>query len=93
MAENSRREVVVTGLGIVSPVGVGVQAAWSALVAGTPGGARISSFEATNEYPSQIACEVKAFDPSGVLEAKEPVCPLSPLGRALRGAAFGRSPL
>jgi len=71
MAENSRREVVVTGLGIVSPVGVGVQAAWSALVAGTPGGARISSFEATNEYPSQIACEVKAFDPSGVLEAKE----------------------
>jgi 3-oxoacyl-[acyl-carrier-protein] synthase II len=71
MAENSRREVVVTGLGIVSPVGVGVQAAWSALLAGTPGGATISGFEVTDEYPSRIACEVKAFDPSGVLDAKE----------------------
>ena len=71
MSDGTRREVVVTGLGLVTPLGVGLNTAWPALLAGTPGGARISLFEATDEYPSQIACEVNEFDPSGVLKAKE----------------------
>lgn len=71
MSDGTRREVVVTGLGLVTPVGVGLNTAWPALLAGTPGGATISLFEATDEYPSQIACEVNEFDPSGVLDAKE----------------------
>ena len=71
MADGTRREVVITGLGIVSPVGVGLQAAWTALLAGTSGGARISGFDATDEFPSRIACEVKNFDPSAALDPKE----------------------
>ena len=71
MSDGTRREVVVTGLGLVTPVGVGLNTAWPALLAGTPGGATISLFEATDEYPSQIACEVDGFDPSRVLDAKE----------------------
>jgi 3-oxoacyl-[acyl-carrier-protein] synthase II len=71
MAEGSRRRVVVTGLGLVTPVGVGVPEAWEALLAGRSGGATISHFEATEDYPTRIACEVKGFDPSGVLEPKE----------------------
>jgi len=71
MAEGSRRRVVVTGLGLVTPVGVGVPGAWEALLAGRSGGATISHFEATEDYPTRIACEVKGFDPSGVLEPKE----------------------
>ena len=71
MAEGSRRRVVVTGLGLVTPVGIGVPKAWQALLAGQSGGATISHFEATGDFPTRIACEVKGFDPSGVLEPKE----------------------
>jgi 3-oxoacyl-[acyl-carrier-protein] synthase II len=71
MAEGSRRRVVVTGLGAVTPVGIGVPGTWEALLAGKSGGATISHFEATEDYPTRIACEVKGFDPSGVLEPKE----------------------
>ena len=71
MTEGNRREVVITGLGLVTPVGVGLTVAWPALLAGTPGGGRISLFEATEEFPSRVACEVKDFDPSGVLDPKE----------------------
>ena len=65
------REVVVTGLGLVTPVGVGVETAWPALLNGTPGGGPITGFEATEEFPSRIACEVDDFDASAVLDAKE----------------------
>ncbi len=71
MADGARREVVVTGLGLLTPVGNGVEAAWSALLAGTPGGGAITQFEATEDFPTRIACEVKGFDPSQVLDAKE----------------------
>ncbi len=71
MANAGRREVVVTGLGLVTPVGIGVERAWPALLAGTPGGGVVSSFEITEEYPTQIACEVRDFDPSGILDPKE----------------------
>ena len=66
----ARRRVVVTGLGIVSPVGIGVEAAWSNIVAGKSGITRISRFDPT-PYPSQIAGEVKGFDVSKYLAPKE----------------------
>ena len=66
----SRRRVVVTGLGIVSPVGVGVASAWENILAARSGVARITRFDAS-EFPSQIAAEVKDFDVSRWLSAKE----------------------
>jgi 3-oxoacyl-[acyl-carrier-protein] synthase II len=66
----SRRRVVVTGLGIVSPVGIGVAAAWANILAGVSGIARITRFD-TEGFPSRIAGEVKDFDVSKWLSAKE----------------------
>lgn len=66
----SRRRVVVTGLGIVSPVGNTVQAAWSALSAGTSGIGPITRFDASG-MPCRIAGEVKNFDPAQFLGVKE----------------------
>lgn len=65
-----RRRVVVTGLGVVSPVGIGVQASWSDLIAGKSGITRITKFDTSN-FSSQIAGEVKGFDVSQYLPAKE----------------------
>ncbi len=65
-----KRRVVVTGLGVVSPVGIGVQAAWSDLIAGKSGITRITKFD-TSSFSSQIAGEVKGFDVSQYLPAKE----------------------
>ena len=66
----SRRRVVVTGLGVVSPVGVGVETAWKNLVAGKSGITRITRFDATG-LTSQIAGEVNDFDVADYLPAKE----------------------
>jgi 3-oxoacyl-[acyl-carrier-protein] synthase II len=62
--------VVITGLGIISPVGIGLQAAWEAIVAGRSGITRITRFDAS-AFPSQIAGEVKGFDVEQYLTAKE----------------------
>src|SRR5689334_24627278 len=66
----SRRRVVVTGLGIVSPVGIGVAQAWESILAARSGIARITRFDAS-AFPSQIAAEVKDFNVSQFLSAKE----------------------
>ncbi len=66
----SRRRVVVTGLGIVSPVGVGVPEAWSSILAGKSGITRITRFDPSS-LPSQIAGEVKGFDPAKYVSPKE----------------------
>jgi 3-oxoacyl-[acyl-carrier-protein] synthase II len=52
-------------------VGIGVSTAWPALLRGEPGGGLITHFDADERYATRIACEVKGFDPSGVLDAKE----------------------
>jgi 3-oxoacyl-[acyl-carrier-protein] synthase II len=66
----SERKVVVTGLGIVSPVGIGVQNAWGRILAGESGITRITHFDAS-ALASQIAGEVKDFDVGNYLPPKE----------------------
>ncbi len=66
----SRRRVVVTGLGIVSPVGIGVAAAWDAILHARPGIGPITRFDAAS-FPVRIAAEVKHFDVGAHLSAKE----------------------
>lgn len=66
----SKRRVVVTGLGIVSPVGIGVAQAWESILAGRSGITRITRFD-TAGYASQIAGEVKGFEVSKYLSVKE----------------------
>ena len=66
----SKRRVVVTGLGVVSPVGIGVNTAWENLVAGQSGITRITKFDPT-PFSSHMAGEVKDFDVSLYLPAKE----------------------
>jgi 3-oxoacyl-[acyl-carrier-protein] synthase II len=66
----SRRRVVVTGLGLVSPVGIGVEESWSALVAGKSGVGPITLFDAST-FPTRIAGEVKGFDPTRFMDRKE----------------------
>ena len=66
----SRRRVVVTGLGIVSPVGIGVSEAWGNVIAGKSGITRISRFDTAN-FTTQIAGEVKNFDVAKWLAPKE----------------------
>ena len=68
---DSRRRVVITGLGALTPVGNDVPSTWAALLAGESGAGPITLFEATEEYATRIACEVKNFDPLNFLEKKE----------------------
>ena len=56
------RRVVVTGVGLVSPLGIGTRETWDGLVAGRSGAGRITRFDAA-DFSSRIACEVKGFDP------------------------------
>ena len=64
------RRVVVTGIGLVSPLGIGTEANWQGLQAGRSGVARITRFDTSN-FAAQIAGEVKGFDPLQFFEKKE----------------------
>jgi 3-oxoacyl-[acyl-carrier-protein] synthase II len=64
------RRVAVTGVGLVSPVGVGTAENWNALLAGKSGIGPITRFD-TAEYPCRIAGEVKGFDPLDYVDKKE----------------------
>lgn len=64
------RRVVVTGLGAVTPLGVGVPAFWDGLKAGKSGAAKLTLFDAS-EYPVTFGCEVKGYDPEKHFERKE----------------------
>lgn len=67
--EMSRR-VVVTGMGCVTPIGIGKDSFWSSLLAGKSGIGPITRFDAT-DYPTQIAAEVKDFLPEDYIDKKE----------------------
>ncbi len=63
------RRVVITGLGMVSPLGNDVETSWSRLLAGESGAAEITSFDHTN-YNVHFACELKGFDPTDWIDRK-----------------------
>jgi len=65
-----RRRVVVTGVGLVSPLGVGTEANWRSLLEGRSGIGPITRFDAT-DYPSRIAGEVHGFNPLDYVDKKE----------------------
>lgn len=64
------RRVVVTGIGIVSPLGLDALSTWQALLEGRSGVGPITRFDASS-YPCRIAAEVKGFDPERYMERKE----------------------
>ncbi len=65
------RRVVVTGVGLVSPVGNDVATSWENLLAGVSGGATVTAFEATEDFPCRIGCEVKGFDPLQYMDKRD----------------------
>ncbi len=66
----SGRRVVVTGLGIVSPVGLNLKKSWDNIVAGTSGVAPITEYD-TSGFPVRIAATIKNFDASEVIPVKD----------------------
>ena len=67
---NGRRRAVVTGIGMVSPLGNDSQSSWDALVAGESGAATITHFD-TSGYDVHFACELKDFDPTLWIDRKQ----------------------
>jgi 3-oxoacyl-[acyl-carrier-protein] synthase II len=84
MSNANTRRVVVTGLGLVTPLGSGVEVTWKALLAGRSGAGNITTFDAS-DYACNVACEVPrvdgrggggpdvegAFDPDAVMSSKD----------------------
>jgi 3-oxoacyl-[acyl-carrier-protein] synthase II len=66
----SRRKVVVTGLGLITPIGLDCESTWRSLLEGRSGVARIQAFDPT-EFRTQIASEVRDFDPGAIMDLKE----------------------
>jgi 3-oxoacyl-[acyl-carrier-protein] synthase II len=64
------RRVVITGTGLLTPVGLDVQESWAALLGGTSGAAPITQFD-TTDFKVRFACEVKGFDPDLYIDRKE----------------------
>ncbi|MGA3036086.1 MAG: beta-ketoacyl-ACP synthase II [Vulcanimicrobiaceae bacterium] len=69
MLNGKRHRVVVTGIGIVSPIGIGVREFWEAMLAGRIGARAITRFD-TDGYPSRIAAEIDHFDPADHMDPK-----------------------
>ncbi|MEW6368527.1 MAG: beta-ketoacyl-ACP synthase II [Acidobacteriota bacterium] len=65
-----KRRVVVTGVGLISPLGIGTRENWEALVAGKNGIGPITRFD-VSQYPTRIAGEVRGFDPANYIEKRE----------------------
>src|SRR5262245_6916367 len=64
------RRVVITGIGLVSSLGIGTSANWAALAAGTSGVTRMTKFD-VGAFATQIAADVKGFDPLQFIEKKD----------------------
>jgi len=70
MRDARDKRVVVTGLGLITPLGTGLEKTWKAVCAGQSGIRRITRFDATG-YPAQIAGEVQDFNPAVYIDKKE----------------------
>lgn len=62
--------VVITGIGVVTPVGIGKEVFWENLCAGKSGAGRVESID-TTDYPTKIGCEVRDFDPFEYIDKKD----------------------
>ena len=67
---SEKKRVVVTGMGLITPIGIGVDGTWSAALNGKSGIGPITHFDASL-FPVCIAGEVKGFDPANYIKAKE----------------------
>ena len=65
-----KHRVVVTGVGLVSPLGIGTEQTWQGLLAGQSGAAPITLFDAS-QHSTRFACEVKGFDPLRFIDKKD----------------------
>ena len=65
-----KRRVVITGVGIVSPIGIGKEAYWQALMKSESGAAPITNFDAS-KHSTTFACEVKGFDPDKYIDVQK----------------------
>lgn len=63
--------IVVTGIGLVTPNGVGTDASFQSLINGKSGVGPITQFDATEQFSTRIAAEVKNFDPAAFMEKKK----------------------
>ena len=66
----TKRRVVVTGLGLITPVGIGVAESWTNIINGQSGIGKITKFDCSS-FPSQVAGEVKNFDPLAYIPPKD----------------------
>lgn len=64
-----KRRVVITGMGVVAPNGIGIENFWDSLVQGRSGIRKITHFDASS-YPCHVAGEVKDFDPTDYMDPK-----------------------
>lgn len=67
--DGQKRRVVVTGMGVITPIGLTLEEYWKSLLAGESGAAPITYFDASN-YDTRFACEVKGFDPLKYMDRK-----------------------
>ncbi|MBI3767453.1 MAG: beta-ketoacyl-ACP synthase II [Deltaproteobacteria bacterium] len=84
-AQNGRRRVVVTGVGLVTPLGTGVEKNWTALMAGRSGVGPITRFPVA-DFPSRIAGEVNDFAPEEFIERRD-IKKMDPFIQFAMGAA------
>ena len=69
-AQNGRRRVVITGVGMVTPLGNDPESTWANLIAGESGAGPITRFD-PSEYAVRFACELKDYDPTTWIDRKQ----------------------